>query len=287
VSGIKPRPSKAVRPTGTLSAEGCSHRRTGRSIERLLHKNNGARLSGPCFLLFRSRHADPGGLGGRGHAITAFPLLESRPVSRHLRARQSRWQICSQIFALPRRARRFPGTAFPFLSNCHPGPCGRQSITGSGIQRKELQIRSHNLGARPLRAGEYRTLSRRTDNGDQRREYWVPRSRGMTATSLRLSWSSRGMTVEIVEDLRNCTTPPHQLPPPRQRKILRPAKSPAREQTQARRCLRKTRKPAREQTQARTCLRKTRTPNKALEQTQARNCRRKIMIALAIHCRCQ
>jgi hypothetical protein len=42
---------------GQVSAEGCSHHRTGRSVERLLHKNNGARLSGPCFLLFL-RNAD-------------------------------------------------------------------------------------------------------------------------------------------------------------------------------------------------------------------------------------
>ena len=98
--------SKAVRPTGTLSAEGCSHHRTGRSVERLLHKNNGARLSGPCFLLFHI-NADPGGLGERLAMPHRFPdTRESRFIlfRPHLRACvRSRAGTRLRSFALPRR----------------------------------------------------------------------------------------------------------------------------------------------------------------------------------------
>jgi hypothetical protein len=89
VSGIKPRPSKAVRPTGTLSAEGCSHHRTGRSEERLKNRNTGANLSGPCFLLvsFSSREprlreaaAHARASPPRGRSDCSFSLTSPAPV---------------------------------------------------------------------------------------------------------------------------------------------------------------------------------------------------------------
>jgi hypothetical protein len=125
-----------------VSAEGCSHRRTGRSVERLYIQNNGARLSGPCFLLFRSRQfplrvnasawaGKPASRSLGWEASCEGPRITPPPwqgKQRDKRCASPRTGADTDVFAktnqsLPRRV-RFPGTAFPFISNCHPGPCG-------------------------------------------------------------------------------------------------------------------------------------------------------------------
>jgi hypothetical protein len=71
-------PSKAVRPNqGQVSAEGCSHHRTGRSIERLKNKNIGARLSGPCFLLVSFSSREPRLREAAAHARASPPRSRS------------------------------------------------------------------------------------------------------------------------------------------------------------------------------------------------------------------
>jgi hypothetical protein len=101
--------------------------------------------------------------------------------------------------------------------SCHPGPCGRQSITRYGTQRRK-KSEGHT-------------------KRDQRREYWVPRS-------------SRGMTVEIrIWGLHYPTAP---LPPPWQGKQRDKRRGAAKLRQGASESV----APARERTQARTCSRK-------------------------------
>mgnify|MGYP000441074111 CR=1 FL=1 len=112
---------------------------------------------------------------------------------------------------------RFPGTAFPFLSNCHPGPCGLKVHHEIRDPAQDSVRRTHN--ARPAPGVLGPPVKPGDDNG------------------------------KLLERHPECS--PHHSLPLRQRKILRPAKSPAREQTAARTCGRKPKTPARERAKRR------------------------------------
>jgi hypothetical protein len=117
---------------------------------------------------------------------------------------------------------RFPGTAFPFPSNCHPGPCGLKvhheiRDPKALCASKNEASKAHSLGAllnsdsaTRRSAGLCPKDTRRATSANDKR--WVPRHKA--------------------EGTRGRFLKPHRTTPPlRQRKILRPAKSPAREQT--------------------------------------------------------
>jgi hypothetical protein len=175
---------------------------------------------------------------------------------------------------------RFPGTAFPIPSNCHPGPCGLKvhheiRDPKALCASKNEASKAHSLGALLNSDSATRRSAERSPKDTQRATSAVSTgSPGLTA-ALRLPIDRDFAALVLVkpgddieENLHNPTAP---LPPPAAAQDFAPAKSPAREQTQAgRRCLRKTRKQAATGTAiSRRCLRKANKAGRACGNNQS------------------